>query len=208
MAWEAKCRKGREEYRLLKGIKEEMSLQQFRENARFLSENPDYKAWIRIAGTIIDYPVVQRDNQYYLDHSFYGLPLGAGCLFIDEAIRPFQEENTVIYGHNRKDGSMFAELKKYREVEYYREHSVIEVDYGLDTLKYEIFSCYTADSKKALQAYRYLFGTDGEKDAFLERAKKSSLYDTGVIPECKDQILTLSTCYGPSQRMIVQARLV
>ena len=76
--------------------------------------NPDIVAWIRIEAAGIDYPVVQgKDNEYYLHHTFKGEENIAGSIFMDYRNTPdFSDENTIIYGHNMRDGSMFAALNR------------------------------------------------------------------------------------------------
>ena len=75
--------------------------------------NPDYRAWLTVFDTAIDYPVVQgEDNAYYLHRSFYGEENYAGCIFLDARNSPdFQDPFTLVYGHNMRDGSMFGSLR-------------------------------------------------------------------------------------------------
>ena len=77
--------------------------------------NPDVVAWIKIPGTVVDYPVVQtKDNQYYLKRGFDGKKNSCGTIFMNTYNRTdFSDYNTVLYGHNMKNGSMFAVINKY-----------------------------------------------------------------------------------------------
>ena len=86
--------------------------------------NPDVIAWIEIPGLEISYPVVQgRDNDYYLHHLITGENHKSGSIFMDfHNQEDLSDRNTIIYGHNMKDGSMFGGLKKYRDPSFYEEH--------------------------------------------------------------------------------------
>lgn len=92
-----------------------------------LAENEDIVGWIYCEGTPIDYLVVQgTDNDYYLRRSYDGVHSMAGTIFIDANNQPgFADCNTIIYGHNMKNGSMFAVLSRWAEQEFYEEHPVI-----------------------------------------------------------------------------------
>lgn len=82
------------------------------EEAKLKEINPDYNCWIRIPGTSIDYPAVWgKDDKYYLDHGFNGEKQSGGTIFADSQNIPFVSANTIFYGHNMKDGSMFGDLK-------------------------------------------------------------------------------------------------
>ena len=89
-----------------------------------LAQGPDVKAWLELPGTVIQYPVAQgEDNSYYLKHLYDGTANKVGCLFIDyENAEDFSDNNTIIYGHNMRDGSMFSALVEYKAQAYYDEH--------------------------------------------------------------------------------------
>lgn len=84
-------------------------------------ENPDLAGWLSIEGMVIDYPVMQcEDDEYYLHHDFYGNDSKYGCLYV----RGVADVNTpgtnfIIYGHNMKDGSMFGDLDLYRKESFF-----------------------------------------------------------------------------------------
>ena len=164
-------------------------------------QNPDLVGWLRIDGTDIDLPVVQTpgDNEYYLRRGFDRFYAVGGTLFLDErcAIGPdAPTANWLIYGHNMRDGSMFGELTRYRDEDFYKAHptftfdtlytagtwqvvAALDTTLGADELPYYTF--FDADTKPDWQ-HRI--------DAILEK----SLYDTGVTPAYGTQLLTLSTC--------------
>lgn len=94
--------------------------------------NPDVKAWIYIKGTGINYPIVQAaDNTTYLHRTFEGKDSFIGAIFLDAGCEPdFSSENSIVYGHNLKNGQMFGMLKKHYDTEYnpdadYKKHQKI-----------------------------------------------------------------------------------
>lgn len=98
-------------------------------------------AWIKIENTAIDYPLVQgMNNSYYLDHDAYGNPDDAGAIFIDARnTKNFADKKTIIYGHNRKDGSMFASLHSYADKSFAVEHSILTITtVGGSELNYDL----------------------------------------------------------------------
>ena len=169
-------------------------------------QNPGYKFWLSIPGTEIDYPVVQHeDNQYYLTHDFMMKEQINGSIFADCSSIPLAADNTVLYGHNMKDGSMFAGLKKYRETAFYREHPVIRIFYQGKWKECPIFSCQIRSENDA-GAYKTNLLME-EWDGYLKEMKESSIYDTGIIPEGNEKLVTLSTCINKKERLIIQALL-
>ena len=142
--------------------------------------NPDYSFWIRIPGTSIDYPVVWgKEEAYYLDHGFDKEKHLGGAIFADSARIPFVSANTIVYGHNMKDGSMFSDLKKYKDTDFTREHPYVEIyRHG------KWISCPVTTSK-------------------VIEENEVTPYQNGT-----EKLLTLSTCYGKTKRMVVQARVI
>lgn len=173
-----------------------------------LSRNAGVKGWISIDGTNIDYPIVQGDtNDEYLRHTIDHTFNNAGSIFLDYQVRhPFEEFNTIIYGHNQRNGMMFHDLVKYKEEEFYKEHPYIEISTPGKTYVYQVCSAYITNSSSdtyLLEGYQSF-----NAQAFLDQMQKSALYETGAIMTLKDQFLTLSTCTNneEEERMIVQAK--
>lgn len=87
-------------------------------------ENSDCIGWIKIEGTVIDYPVMYRPSEenYYLHRDFYGEYSANGCLFLSELCDPKTSDNLIIYGHHMNSGKMFAALDQYKDSAFYLEH--------------------------------------------------------------------------------------
>lgn len=165
-------------------------------------ENSDMVGWIRIDGTDIDYPVVQRADapNYYLKHDFEKNYTDYGCPFMQancDALRP--SDNLIIYGHNMKDGSMFADLAKYRSKDFWQTHKTVWFDTELGSSAYEIFAVIhttvQADAADAFLFYRFVDAAASEDfAAYVSACKARAPYDTGISAEYGDKLLTLSTC--------------
>ena len=165
-------------------------------------ENADMVGWIQIEGTSIDYPVMQTpaDPNYYLKHDFEKHYTDYGCPFMQancDALAP--SDNLIIYGHNMKDGSMFANLAKYRNKDFWQAHKTIWFDTELGSRVYEIFAVIhttvQADATDAFPFYRFVDAAAPEDfAAYVSACKARALYDTDISAEYGDMLLTLSTC--------------
>lgn len=166
--------------------------------------NPEYRLWLSVPGTGIDYPVVQHeDNQYYLTHNFHQEEQISGSIFADCTTVPLAADNTIIYGHNMKDGSMFAGLKKYKEEAFYKENPVIRLFYRGKWLECPILSCQVRNENDA-GAYRANLLQE-EWASYLKEMQERSVYDTGIVLNGNEKLITLSTCSQKGKRLIVQA---
>lgn len=165
-------------------------------------ENSDMVGWIQIEGTSIDYPVMQTpaDPNYYLKHDFEKHYTDYGCPFMQadsDALCP--SDNLIIYGHNMKDGSMFADLAKYRSKDFWQAHKTVWFDTALGSCAYEIFAVIhttvQADATDAFPFYRFVDAAAPEDfAAYVSACKARALYDTVIFAEYGDKLLTLSTC--------------
>ena len=165
-------------------------------------ENSDMVGWIQIEGTSIDYPVMQTpaDPNYYLKHDFEKRYTDYGCPFMQadcDALCP--SDNLIIYGHNMKDGSMFAGLAKYRNKDFWQAHKTVRFDTALGGSAYEIFAVIhttvQADAADAFPFYRFVNAASPEDFAdYVSVCQARALYDTGIFAEYGDKLLTLSTC--------------
>ena len=171
-------------------------------NRNLYLENADMVGWIQIEGTGIDYPVMQTpaDPNYYLKHNFEKSYTDYGCPFMQadcDALCP--SDNLIIYGHNMKDGSMFADLAKYRSKDFWQAHKTVWFDTALGSSAYEIFAVIhttvQADAADAFPFYRFVDAASPEEFAdYVSACKARALYDTGISAEYDDKLLTLSTC--------------
>lgn len=154
--------------------------------------NPDTVGWIYIPDTVIDYPVVQSsDNDKYLHTMFSGERNKAGTIFVDyRNTMNFTDDNTVIYGHNMKNKSMFHILSKYGSQEFYDEHKTAYFYTPDGTYELRIFAAYTVNANDPYTDIS--FGSSSEEiiNKFIERSKITSAFTLG--PNTK--IASLSTC--------------
>ncbi len=172
--------------------------------------NTDTVGWLRACNGEIDGPVVQTmDNSFYLDHRFDKSGGSMGCFFADaELPDAFDAPLTVVYGHNRKDGSMFHPLLNYKDEQYFREHPTFVVWTEDEEITYRVFSAFYADNNVVYgDAFMdaVMNGDEGDSlNRLFEEAKEKSLYDAGedIKP---DDIVILSTCEysGDNNRMVV-----
>lgn len=168
--------------------------------------NPDYIGWLVIPDAAVDYPVVQRDNSYYLSHDFTGEENRHGAIFLDENCS-LEDDVLLIHGHHMKDGTMFGGLKNYKKEAFRQGHGIIYLDKGEGDEAYEVFAAALIDlTREGYFDYQRLPVRGEEKAAYLEKLKENAFwYDNEENPE--GQILLLSTCeYGSSdQRLVIAA---
>lgn len=178
-------------------------------------QNPDIVGWIKIDG-VLEEAVVQRDNDYYLTHNALRQKSLTGALFLDERCDlktvPTQ---TLIHGHNMKEGAMFGSLKKYKvkDASFYREHPFIEFNTLYENSTYVIFSVAEVDLRWNKPNYLPFwvdsrFDSVKEFEDYVKKARDLSQYRCNVDVAPGDRLLTLSTCTGSddNQRLVVMAR--
>lgn len=164
------------------------------------AQNSDLVGWLTIDAIGVDYPVMQTpgDNEYYLRRGFDKLYSLAGSLFLDENCRITSPStaNWLIYGHNMSDGSMFGQLDKYAEESFYREHPTFEFDTLYEEMQWQIVAVIRTQVGSDDLPYYTFFDASSERDwqAKYQAVMDLALYDTGVIAQYGDQLLTLSTC--------------
>lgn len=176
------------------------------------SVNEDVVGWIYVdALPDISYPIVKgKDNQTYLHQTYEKNYNFAGTIFVDyENSGDFSDCNTLVYGHNMKNGSMFGHLKKFREDDrLYKQDKYFWILTPERNYRYEIISAYTTGVNS--DTYTLFKGPGEEFEKYLETIKGYSeiqTYDTDLT--IKDKIVTLSTCTGnESTRFVVQGKRV
>ncbi len=184
----------------------------------YLAQNSDFVGWLVVPDTQVNYPVCQRqnDNDYYLNHGFDGKEDSTGTLFMDyrcDYINP--TTNTIIYGHNMNNGSMFGELKKYLEESFYQSHKTISMDTLYEHRQYEVVAvCLSEVQYQDDNNFRYynFINADSptELDAFIRTIKNLSVYGSNIDIQKTDKLLTLSTCnnYTEDGRLFIVAKRV
>ena len=172
--------------------------------------NPDVVAWIQIPALDISYPVVQgKDNYYYLHHMFDGQENKNGSVFVDYHNQPdFTDGNTIVYGHNMKNGSMFGTLDHYQDQSLYQQYPYFYIYIPGSVLEYQIISCYAG--RNGSIGYTYSFPEPEDFQKFVDTVLSYSGYDTGVTITDSDYIVTLSTCVNTDRnyRYLVHGKLV
>lgn len=177
--------------------------------------NSDTYGWITVNNTKIDYPIVQcDDNKYYLNHAFTRVGLPAGAIFTDyRCSRNLAANyNLVLYGHNMYDGTMFHDVSRYLDEDFFFENPYITVTTFDGVFTYEVFAIYKADMTSDYNRTGF-----ADRESFLEFAyaseAKSMYHREGITFNENDRLLTLSTCTGSTSvfwrdRYALQAKLI
>lgn len=171
--------------------------------------NSDVVGWIKVNGTNINYPFVQsKDNKYYLTHSFNKSYNNAGWVFLDYRNNNINNRNTIIYAHGRTDKTMFGTLRKVLNNGWINNTNnyVIKISTEKENSLWQIFSIYhIPTTNDYLQTE---FKDEREYQRFLNILKNRSNHNFNTSITSNDTILTLSTCYNDSEKMIVHAKLI
>ena len=148
--------------------------------------NPDIVAWVEIPGTRIDYPVVQADNnETYLHRSFEGEESSAGAIYLDcDSDSDFMGKHSILYGHHMKNGSMFAEIVKFKEKTFFQEHREVIL--------------YLPDRELHLKTIAALYGdASGEKRRTVFSDQESfNRYVDEMTKNCSFRELPEGDCEG------------
>lgn len=174
-----------------------------------LEVNEDITGWLKITALDISYPIVQgEDNDYYLHRTFEKTENFAGCIFMNcDNASDYTDQNTIIYGHNMKDGSMFGKLKQFKEAETFQKSKYFWIFAPDKIYQYRIFSAATVN--KTGLFYQVLF-KDEDFDTWKKDAFENSVVENGEVELTKDdRVVTLSTCTGDdATRFVVIGKLV
>lgn len=171
------------------------------------SMNEDVVAWIRFEEpSQISYPVVQgSDNSKYLKTTFEGKSNSAGTLFVDvNNAGDFSDDNTFIYGHNMKNGTMFGQLRKYKDAAFCEAHPYFYI-YTPDgkEVQYQVFAvCIVEDTS---ESYDKFYSDDTEYLQYIKYIRSIARYNVDVAMTAESQIVSLSTCTNvtDTQRLLV-----
>lgn len=174
--------------------------------------NPDTVGWISIENTVVNYPLVwSKTRNYYLHRDFYGKTLSGGSIFLDERNSPniAENRNTVIYGHNMADGSMFASLHDFENASVFA-NATIQIATSDAIYVYKPFSVHQSDAYD--NYFETDFPTDKAYESFLAEMQLISIYGADLELDRNSQIITLSTCVSNTvsnnERFAVHAVLV
>ena len=152
-------------------------------------------AWITIPGADISYPVVQgTDDEYYLKHNFQGKEDLFGCVFLGhDNKKNLTDSHSFLYGHNMEGNMMFANLNRYERPEFLQSCPTFEITTPERKYFYRIFSVEQAAPQSAAFEYGYRLKSRAYK-LQLSILKENSMYDTGVMPQETQRMVTLITC--------------
>lgn len=171
--------------------------------------NPDVVGWLKVNGTNINYPFVQSsDNDYYLTHSFNKSYNGGGWVFLDYRNNGTNNKNTIIYAHGRSDKTMFGTLKNVLNNGWLNNTNnyVIKISTETENSLWQVFSVYRIPTTS--DYLQTNFNDDIEYQNFLDMIKDRSGHNFDTNVASTDNILTLSTCYNNSDKMVVHAKLI
>ena len=180
------------------------------ESDNLFEKNVDYRGWLKIDNTNINYPILQgQDNEEYLYKDINNEYIVSGSIFMNYLNNGFDDQNTVLFGHNMKNGTMFANLKKYKEEDFFYNNNDIEIELSNGQyLKYKVFSVYITDINDNYT--KTSFEDKDEYKEFLERIKNKSIYKSDISVNENDKIITLSTCSYEfdDARLVVTGKLI
>lgn len=182
--------------------------------ASLWEKNSEIYAWIEIPGADISYPIAQRwgDDEYYLNHTIEGKAGYPGSIYTESInSQDFSDFNTVIYGHNMKDGSMFHNLHLYEDENFMKEHPEVIIYTPEKIYRYEIFAAVVYDDRHLMNTFQYDLPEERQRflDSIYNTKDLRNKYNQEIEVSVEDHILTLSTCMGnePDNRFLVEAVL-
>lgn len=171
--------------------------------------NEDIVGWIDIPAIDISYPILQgKDNEYYLHRDIYKEYLYAGSIFMDANNNDdFQNFNTILYGHNMRDGSMFAKLKDFQQKNVFSSCPYFWIYTNQGSILYRIFSVHLAENESS--TYTIRFANAEEYCDWFQNMKDSSVIQANIMEQELTSVVTLSTCTGEEQlKQVVQGGMV
>lgn len=173
-------------------------------------KNSDTIGWIKVLGTNIDYPFVQaNNNSYYLNHSFDKKYNSAGWVFLDYRNNIYSlDKNTIIYGHARKDKTMFGSLSNTMKSSWINnnDNHIILISTEKENTLWQIFSIYTVSND--INYITTKFENNNKFLDYINSSLKRSIHNFNTNVDENDYLLTLSTCYGKGKKLVVQAKLI
>lgn len=183
--------------------------------AELLEENSDFIGWLEVPDTNIDYPVMYtpNDEEYYLRRDFYKKYDISGTLFCNKACDPEKPSNNiVIYGHHMRAGTMFQNLTKFKDKEFYDEHKTFYFDTIYRTGTYEVIAVVYTDVNAGAFKYWEVEDTEEAFNEYVNFLKRKTVYNTDGLDSVTygDKLVTMSTCayHVTNGRLIVVGKLI
>ena len=172
--------------------------------------NSDTVGWIQLNGTNINYPFVQTtDNEYYLTRSFDKKKNNAGWVFMDyRNSKDSLDRNTILYAHGRKDNTMFGTLKNILSSKWINnaDNYIVKMSTETENSLWQVFSIYNIpETTDYLQTAFY---SNTEFLEFGNMLINRSEYNFNTTINENDKILTFSTCYNKTNRIVLHAKLI
>ncbi len=171
--------------------------------------NNDVKGWIQVNGTNINYPFVQAsDNKYYLNHSFNKSLNYAGWVFLDYRNNLTNNKNTIIYAHGRLDKTMFGSLRNILSSGWLNNSNnyVVKLSTEKENTLWQVFSVYHIPTTS--DYIQTEFSSDDEFLELITKIKDRSMFNFNTDVNSNDNILTLSTCYSDTEKVVLHAKLI
>ena len=172
--------------------------------------NDEVQGWIQVPGTNVNYPFMQHsDNDYYLKHSFDQSYNNAGWVFLDYRNKTdLSDQNNILYAHGRVDTTMFGGLRHilYNGWLSDRANFMVRTSTQKENGIWQIFSVYHLPTTTDYLQTNFKNGE--EYGEFLKTITERSAYNFNAKPSIADRIITLSTCYSDTERMVIHAKLI
>ena len=165
--------------------------------------------YIEIPNTNISYPIMQgEDNDYYLKHLPNGDSNKIGSIFIDYRNNEFNDQNTIIYGHNFNNGTMFSDLLNYKSDDFYKNHSKYAIYVSDRKMEVEIFGVYVLDVTK--EKIPINFETLDVFNDYIDKIMENNLIKSNFEINENDRLVSLCTCANGSwkNRLIVVGKVI
>ncbi len=162
---------------------------------KFMKEYPESVGWLWFEDDLISQPIMQcEDNSKYSEKDYQGADSNTGAIFMDyRSSADLSDSNTIIYGHNMRDRSMFGAFKYYKEnLAFLEDHKYFQIITPQGTKRYEIFAFM--DVPKNSYIYDVIGQNPSNMREFLDTIEYKTYIDTGIEPTVDEKIITLSTC--------------
>lgn len=161
--------------------------------------NNDFKGWLKIPNTNVDYPVMQSSEpNFYLNKDFNKKYSSYGVPYIDDRYVIETSQNVLIYGHSMTNTTMFADLLKYKSQAFFTNNNTIQYTDINGYTEYKIFAVFEISTTDEFDYHNYINMDLNRYDEYISKAINYSLYNADIIPEFGDKLITLSTCENSS----------